>query len=111
MDTQATFADFVKLNMRVGKILEVTEPSGSQHLWRFKVDLGKKLGKRTILAGMKTFYSKEELEGQTVVVVANLESKKMMGEDSQGMILAADVDGKPVLVAPISDAPVGSQVR
>lgn len=111
MDTQATFADFVKLNMRVGKILEVTQPLGSQHLWRLKVDLGKKLGKRTILAGMKTFYSKEELEGQTVVVVANLESKKMMGEDSQGMILAADVDGRPILVAPISDAPIGSQVR
>lgn len=111
MDTQATFADFVKLNMRVGKILEVTEPSGSQHLWRLKVDLGNKLGKRTILAGMKKFYTKEELEGQTVVVVANLEPKKMMGEDSQGMILAADCDGTPTLVAPISEVPIGSQVR
>ena len=66
---------------------------------------------RTILAGIAEYYQPEQLVGQKVVVVANLQPRKMRGIESQGMLLAADVDGRAVLLKPDADAPVGSRVR
>jgi len=67
--------------------------------------------KKQIVAGIKKEYKKEELLGKKIVIVANLESKKLMGIESQGMLLAVDVEGKPVLIIPEKDVPSGSKVK
>ena len=66
---------------------------------------------RTILAGIAEYYKPEDLIGRQVVVVVNLHPRKMRGIESQGMLLAADVDGKAVLLLPDAQTPAGSRVR
>jgi len=87
-----SFTDFAKLDLRVGTIEACEEVVGSEKLLKFLVNLGEPphgLGKRTILAGVKKNFKPEELIGLQVLVLANLEPKKMMGLESQGMILMA----------------------
>jgi len=67
--------------------------------------------KRTIVAGIATKYEPEELVGRKVVIVANLKPAKLMGIESNGMVLAASIDGEPNLVSVDPDVPVGTQVR
>ncbi len=66
---------------------------------------------RTILSGIAQWYSPESLIGKKIVVLKNLESKKIMGEESQGMMLAADADGKAIILIPDNDVPDGAAVR
>ena len=66
---------------------------------------------RETVAGMAEYFSPEELVGKTVVVLVNLEPKKLMGVESRGMILAADLGGKPFLLMVESDVPPGTKVR
>jgi len=94
--------DLKKIDLRVGKIIEVEEHPNADKLYVLKVDLGNEI--RTIVAGLKPYYSKEELKGKYVVIVANLEPKKLRGIESQGMLLAAD-DGKTVAILTV-DRPV-----
>jgi len=103
------FEDFQKIDLRVGEIIKVEEIENSEKLLKLIVDLGKE--KRQIVAGIKKEYKKEELLGKKIVIVANLESKKLMGIESQGMLLAVDVEGKPVLIIPEKDVPSGSKVK
>jgi methionyl-tRNA synthetase len=84
--------DFKKIQLRVGEIIEVEEIKNSKKLYKLKVDLGEDKP-RTIMAGIKPYYSKEELIGKKVIVVANLKPKKIMGVVSEGMLLAVN-DGK-----------------
>jgi methionyl-tRNA synthetase len=84
-----SFADFAKLDMHVGEIVEVEEIEGADKLWKLKVDLGKEIGERIICAGLKPFYSKEELANKKIIVIVNLAPRKMRGIESQGMLLAA----------------------
>jgi len=86
------FNDFQKVVLKVGQILEVEEIPKAKKLYKLTVDLGEK-NPRTIVAGIKPFYSPEELKGKKVIVVANLKPKKLMGIESQGMLLAAN-DGE-----------------
>jgi len=67
--------------------------------------------RRTILAGIAEMYRPEELVGRQVVLVANLQPRKMRGVESQGMLLAADVDGQAILIQPETHVPSGSKVR
>lgn len=106
-----TIADFAKLDLRVGKVLEAQPIENSKKLVKLKVDLGNDYGRRTILGGFCRVYKEEELIGKKFVFLANLESKKMMGEKSQGMIMAADIDGKPIFVTVPQDLPEGTIVR
>lgn len=85
----ATFEDFTKLDLRVGKVLKAAPIEESDKLIRLTVSFGEE-GERNILAGIKEFYSAEKLEGRRFIFVLNLEPKKMMGEESQGMLLAVD---------------------
>jgi len=104
------FEDFKKIELRVAKILEAEEIKDSEKLIKLKVSLGEE--QREILAGIKKFYSSENLIGKNIVIVSNLEPKKMMGLESQGMLLAASgEDGEPVLIMPEKDVPPGSQIR
>lgn len=107
---KVTFSDFEKLNLRVGKIKEVKEHPEASKLYILKVDLGT-LGERTLVAGIKEFYSKEELMGKNIVVLENLEPREIKGVKSEGMLLAADENGKPILLTLDQEAKSGSKVR
>jgi len=86
------FNDFQKVVLKVGQILEVEEIPKAKKLYKLTVDLGEEKP-RTIVAGIKPFYTPEELKNKKVIVVANLKPKKLMGIESQGMLLAAN-DGE-----------------
>jgi len=105
----AKIDDFKKLEFKVAKILEVKDHPNADKLYIVNVDLGD--SQRQLVAGIKGSYTKEELAGKQVVVVANLEPAMLRGVESQGMILAAsDENGITVLT---TDKPVklGSIVK
>jgi methionine--tRNA ligase beta chain len=78
--------DFKKVKLKVGKVLKAERVPGSQKLLRLEVDLGTE--KRQVVAGLAKWYSPEEFIGKYVIVVSNLKPKRLMGIESQGMILA-----------------------
>jgi methionyl-tRNA synthetase len=87
--------DFAKVEMRVGSVLSAERVPKSSKLLLLQVDLG--LEKRQVVAGIGKAYTPEELVGKTVVVVTNLKKAKLMGVESDGMIVAASDEGEPVL--------------
>ena len=108
MKSKIKFDDFVKLDLRVGKITEVEEISGADKLYKLQVNFGK--FKRQILSGIKEFYSKSDLKVKQAVFIVNLPPRKMRGEISEGMILCAD-DGKDIIfIAPEKGIKNGSEV-
>src|SRR2546430_9962665 len=100
-----TIDDFAKLDLRVGTVVDCVETEGSEKLLRLTVDFGEE-GTRNILSGIKQWYKPIDLKNKQFVFVFNLEPRKMMGEESQGMILAAD-GKKPVLIKPKSKTAPG----
>ena len=113
MAEKISFQDWQKLELRVGKILEVDDIEGADKLYKLIVDVGKEIGKRTICAGIKQRYSKKELKGKKIIVFVNLEPRKMRGIESQGMLLACvtDDESSVVLISPEKDIEIGSKVR
>jgi methionyl-tRNA synthetase len=107
-----TFNDFSQIDFRVGKVIKAKNIEGADTLIRLKVDFGP-LGERTILSGIKKWYHPEDLEGKNFIFVFNLAPKKMMGEESQGMIMAAEDEAseKCVLLIPESDIAPGTRVH
>jgi len=89
---QITIDDFVKIEIRAGKVIEATEVENSEKLIRLQVKFGGD-EVRTIFSGIKKWYKPEDLVGKKFGFVYNLLPRKMMGEESQGMIMAFD-DGK-----------------
>lgn len=112
MEGIITFDDFVKVDLRVGEIKNVEEIEGADKLWKLSVDLGNKIGERTICAGIKEYYSKEELMNKKIIVVVNLAPRTMRGIESQGMLLAVSDKEKKnvVLISPEKDIELGSRV-
>lgn len=108
------YADFAKLDLRVGTILEAVEVSGSEKLLRFLIDLGE-LGQRTILSGIKNHFKPEDLVETQVLVIANLEPRKMMGLESQGMILMGveycNETERVTLLVPQNKVPAGTKIE
>ena len=86
------FNDWMKLDLKIAEILEVENVENANKLYKLKVDLGTET--RTLIAGLKPYYTKEELEGKKCIVFTNLEPRKIKGIESQGMILAAMNDDK-----------------
>lgn len=84
------FPDFEKLDLRVGEVKEAELLEGSKNIIKMLVDLGEDYGTVEILSGLAKFYTPEELAGNKYIFLANLEPKKIMGKDSNGMILVAD---------------------
>jgi len=117
-----TIDDFKKLNIVVGTVEAVEEIEGSEKLYKFSINIGKtdpetslpalpagRQALRQVLGGLKPSYKKEDLLGKQVLVLANLEPRKMMGLESQGMILAAsDEDRKPIIISPLEPVPNGT---
>ncbi len=104
-----TFEDFKKLEIRIGKILMAEKVKGSDKLIKLEVDLGKE--KRQIIVGMAEFFEPNYFIGKSLPILVNLEPKEFQGVKSQGMVLAADVDGKPILLLPEKEVPAGSIVK
>ena len=109
-DGHIAIDDFMKVELRVAKVLEAESVPKSKKLIKLRVDVGTE--QRTILAGIAEAYKPEELVGRTIVVVANLKPRPMMGMESQGMVLAASTEtGPPSLVAVDPSLPAGARVR
>jgi len=103
--------DFAKVDLRVGQVISAERVKGSDKLLHLKVDIGEPQP-RTIVAGIAEAYEPEPLVGRKVVIVANLQPRKLRGIESQGMIVAASVnDGKPVLAGFLEDIPVGARLK
>ena len=103
-----SFSEFKKLDIRVAEIVEAERIEGSRKLLKLVVDLGGE--RRQLVAGIAEHYKPEDLVGTQIVVVSNLEPRRFMGVESQGMLLAAVVDGRPVLLRPDEKVPPGSPV-
>jgi methionyl-tRNA synthetase len=102
--------DFVKVDLRVAQILVAERVPKADKLLRLEVDLGYE--KRQILAGIAQYYEPEKLIGRKIVIVANLAPRKMRGLESNGMLLAASLEGgSPVLAGFLEDVPLGSRLR
>ncbi len=107
----ATIDEFLNLDIRVGKVIAVSELNTRKPMYGLKVDLGE-LGVRNIAAGIKSSYTAEELSGRSVVVVANLDPKNVGGFVSEGMLLAVgDTPDSITLLKPDKDVKQGSRVR
>lgn len=105
------YADFEKLDLRVGKIIAAEAPDWSNKLLKFTVDFGPEIGEKTILSGIKQWYEPEEFVGNSYVFVANLAERKMGEDVSQGMMIMADGDEQPQPFALENPAPPGTVVR
>lgn len=105
------FEDWEKLDLRVAKIEKIEDIEGADKLYKLSLDVGE-LGKRTICAGIKPFYSKEKLKGKRIIYFSNLKPRKLKGIDSQGMLLAASNKDKSKvsLIMPDAEIEVGATV-
>jgi len=104
------YDDFKKIDLRVAKILKAERVEGSEKLVKLQIDVGE-LGQRQLIAGIGTIYTPEILVGKQIVIVANLEPRKLMGYESQGMLLAASDELGPVLLAPESEVEPGTVIK
>ncbi|MBI5700249.1 methionine--tRNA ligase subunit beta [Candidatus Saganbacteria bacterium] len=109
-EEKISFADFQKLDIRIGEIKTAEDIPGADKLYRLTVDLG--FETRELVAGVKAYYPKEELIGKKVLVLANLEPRVIKGVESRGMILCAHNEDRSKLVftTPVSDILPGAKV-
>jgi len=105
----ATFDDFSKLELRVGRILEANDHPNADRLYVLKVDLGE--SQVQLVAGIKNSYTKEELIGKSAIIVANLEPKVLRGVESNGMLLAAHSEDKIIILTTDKEASPGSLIK
>jgi methionyl-tRNA synthetase len=102
-------AEFAKVELRAAKITQAEKIAGSKKLVRMQVDLGSET--RQVVAGIAESYEAADLVGKTVVLVANLKPAKLMGVESNGMVLAGSIDGKAVLCTFDSSVAPGTKVK
>ena len=105
-----TIDDFMKVDLRVAKVLTAEKVPNSKKLVKMTIDVGTE--QRTLVAGVAEAYEAEQLVGRTVAIVFNLKPAKLMGIESNGMVLAASPEGgKPILVGFDQDVPPGTRIR
>jgi len=102
------YDEFKKLDLRVGKILEVEDHPNADKLYLVTVDIGDE--KRKFVAGVRAHYKKEELIGKSCVVLVNLEPKNIRGIDSHGMVLAALSEGTLGILSVDRELPAGTKI-
>jgi len=105
--TEITLEDFQKLDIRIGRVISAEKVEGSKKLLKLTVDIGEI---RTLVAGIAEYYQPSSLIGKNIVVLANLQKKKIMGIESQGMLLAAVQDGVPYILTVDSNVKPGAKV-
>ncbi|MBS3098696.1 methionine--tRNA ligase subunit beta [Candidatus Pacearchaeota archaeon] len=111
MNDKISLMDFQKLNLKIGKIINVEDHPNADKLFVLKVDLGED-EERTIVAGLRGYYEKEELIGKKAVFVVNLEPVMLRGIESNGMIMAAVSEDriKVAILTPEKDVAVGTKI-
>jgi methionyl-tRNA synthetase len=110
MKPEITYNDFVKLDMRVAKVIAAEEIEGADKLLKITLDVGPEIGERTVAAGIKEWYSPKDLIGKIVAYLANLEPRKLRGVVSQGMIVAAGEE-TATLLQPDGDVALGEIIQ
>jgi methionine--tRNA ligase beta chain len=111
-----TYDEFLKTELRVATVKTAERVEGSEKLIRLEVDAGDKnengdLQTRQIVAGIGKRYEPGFLIGKQIMIVANLEPRKLMGLESRGMLLAASSDGGPIILMPEQEVPAGSGIQ
>jgi len=104
-----TYDDFTKLDIRIAKILGTEKIPGKSKIIKGIIDLGEE--KREVIIGGAEYYQPEDLVGKIVVVIANLEPRKIAGFESNAMLLAADVNDKPFWLTVSEDVPLGTKIK
>ncbi|VVB66727.1 Methionine--tRNA ligase [Candidatus Gugararchaeum adminiculabundum] len=107
-----TYDDFSKVDLRVALIKSAEKVPNADKLLKLEIDAGDATGPRQLVAGIATSYSPEQLIGKKIILVANLAPRKIRGLESQGMLLAADAEGGPVLLTidAQKDVPQGTKI-
>jgi len=108
MSDVITIDEFKRLDMRVGTVVEVERIPGSKSLYRMRVDLGDEV--RQIVTGLVGHYTAEELMGKRIIVLRNLKPAKIFGVVSNGMLLAAEHEGRLALLTVDREIPNGARV-
>ena len=103
------YDDFTKLDLKVGKVVEVSKVQGSNKLLKLKIDIGNEI--RQVVAGLGKNYNEEELQNTQVIILTNLEPRKIFGIESQGMLLAAVSKKKLSLITLDKSIPNGAKVQ
>ena len=101
--------DFGKLDLRVAKILTVEKIPGKSRIVKGEIDLGEE--KRNVIIGGAEFYETDDLVGKIVIVVTNLVPKKIAGIESNAMLLAADMNGKPFWLTVDDEVALGTKIK
>jgi methionyl-tRNA synthetase len=107
-EASGRFKGFEQVNLKIGKVLEVSPHPNAEKLLVLKVDIGKEI---QLVAGLKAYYPGEELKGKMIVVITNLQPVKLRGVESQGMLLAAEANGKVKVLIPAGEAMPGEAVN
>lgn len=103
---------FKEIDLRVAKITAVEDHEGARKpMYKISLDLGPEIGQRIVVAGIKSFYSREELVGKSVICVANLEPKQIAGVESHGMLLAAEDEQTVCLLTLDREVKPGSSIH
>ena len=105
-----SYDDFVKLDIRVAKIIATESIEGKSRIIKGKIDLGND-DQRDVIIGGAQYFRPEDIVGKIVIVLTNLEPKKIAGVESNAMLLAADVDDKPFWLTVNEDIPLGSPIK
>jgi methionyl-tRNA synthetase len=108
-DGKITIDDFMRVELRVARVVSAERIEGADKLLKLQLDLGTET--RQIVAGIAKAYAPEQLVGKSIVVVANLKPAKLRGVESQGMLLAADLDGRPIVATFEEAVKPGTRVR
>ena len=108
MDDKITIEDFLKVDLKIGKIIQADEVEESRKLLKLDVDIGNET--RTVFAGIKKSYKPEDLVGRLVVIVANLKPREMKFGISDGMVLATQDDNEIIILQPEKEVPSGSKI-
>ncbi|NNL57932.1 MAG: tRNA-binding protein [Nitrosopumilus sp.] len=105
-----SYDDFTKLDIRVAKVIATEPIEGKSRIVKGRIDLGNE-DKRNVIIGGAQYYKPEDIVGKVVIVIANLEPKKMAGVESNAMLLAADVNDKPYWLTVNEEVPLGSPIK
>lgn len=108
-DELLSIEEFMKIDLRVAVIRAAEKVPGADKLLKLQIDLGE--SQRQIVAGIALAYEAESLVGKRIVVVCNLKPARIRGVESNGMLLAADLGGKPIVATFEEEVPAGTRVR
>ena len=100
--------DFKRLDIRTGTVKEIEQIPGSDKLYKLQVDMGDHT--RQVITGLVEYYEAQEIKGKIICIICNLKPAKILGNDSNGMLLTAEKDAKLALLTTDRDVPNGSKV-